>query len=374
MVIDLESDPWLDDIEENIAILESVNLSNLASNKRKMLSRKAHASFIQEHSLPKANHGKYKTDFKKAKRTLILSELDPDVKNKALGGVGAIVADPRRLIQVTAITDAFKAAQLSGRVGCYAFNLHAGHTITVYVIYGYTGGNQKARQARKTNRLAKAIVEEAQAQPSGPCLIVGDFNMHVKALTPFANLISDESWVDVGAEAQIWKQPKEEHTCVTATTKNPSRIDFILANSMAFPMIKDFRVKHDDGFEPHSVLKVKLAADQIIQEQTVIKKPRSLYQIARDQAEEDYAKLRGSNQTMDEEMPYQAWHAYQEALRLNIDEAFKGQKEDLQRHLDVNDADSFWKRWSETFEKTITEYIGLDERGARQYHGHGQAP
>ena len=134
-----------------------------------------------------------------------------------LAGVGAIVGAPRRLIEVTHITDEFTAALESGRIACHAFNLHGAQVITVYTLHGYSGGNQKPERAARTRILTRAIDAEIKAQPKGPTMIVGDFNIDVKKLQSFADLLPDEHWMDLGANAHLWNQPSNEHTCLTAT-------------------------------------------------------------------------------------------------------------------------------------------------------------
>ena len=48
--------------------MESINLNNLKREKTKMLQRKAHATFFQEHSLPKHQHKTFEADFRSVKR------------------------------------------------------------------------------------------------------------------------------------------------------------------------------------------------------------------------------------------------------------------------------------------------------------------
>ena len=87
-----------------------------------------------------------------------------------------MVKTPRRLIQVDPVTPEFKAAMASGRVALYALNLQGGIMIYIYVLYGYTGGEQNKRQAARTAKLARAIETEIATQPGAPTVIVGDFN------------------------------------------------------------------------------------------------------------------------------------------------------------------------------------------------------
>ena len=109
-----------------------------------------------------------------------------------MGGVGAIVKTPRRLIQVDPVTTEFKAAMASGRVALYARNLQGGIMIYIYVLYGYTGGQQSTRQAARTAKLARAIEKEYATQPAGPTMIVGDFNDEPMNIQAFRNLLVDQ--------------------------------------------------------------------------------------------------------------------------------------------------------------------------------------
>lgn len=95
---------------------------------------------------------------------------------------------------------------------------------------------------------------------------MGDVNMPTDAMGFCKDLMDDEGWLDVGGNARTWGAKENEHACMTAAAKKPSRIGIMLASPIAIPLTRDFRVCHDDGLPAHSTLQVKINTEQIIYE------------------------------------------------------------------------------------------------------------
>ena len=70
-----------------------------------------------------------------------------------------------------------------------------------------------------------------------PTLIMADFNATPCTLEAIRELIDDELWEDVGARADWWGSEPNQPTCKTRAGAKETRIDGILANMWALPMI-----------------------------------------------------------------------------------------------------------------------------------------
>ena len=71
------------------------------------------------------------------------------------------------------------------------------------VIYGKSGGSAEAINLTET--IIEAIIEERNSEPCMAAIIVGDFNTSTDKLTNIKDLIEEESWTDLGANANIWE-------------------------------------------------------------------------------------------------------------------------------------------------------------------------
>ena len=104
------------------------------------------------------------------------------------------------------------------------------------------------------------VWNEMQQAPDSPIIIVGDLSCNMEDLCQFNALVSDGTFVDLGARASIWGRPTHEPTCQAHNADSPTRRDYILANRSALLMVKDFNVLKDPtGTLPvHSMLRVVL--------------------------------------------------------------------------------------------------------------------
>ena len=109
-----------------------------------------------------------------------------------------------------------------------------------------------------------------------------------------------------------------------------------------------------------------MAADNIVQEQTTLRKPNSLYKLARQQALDEYKTATKKTECSDEDLPYEAWQAYLDNLRADTDEAFKDVGPSLQEMLSNSQADNFWQKWSSTFEEAIMKRVEVCPSDAKR--------
>ena len=141
---------------------------------------------------------KFLNYMRKEGKTPLCTPTVPKSGGYALGGVGSITTAARRAIQVTPKTEAFKKATARGRVGMFAINLTKSKVVTYVVLYGHTGGRKDAKQAEATNCLLKIAYEELDAQPKGPKILAGDFNVDPSELPFLQTMCQIDGWTDVG--------------------------------------------------------------------------------------------------------------------------------------------------------------------------------
>ena len=78
---------------------------------------------VTEHSLPKSKRKAFENYVSKEGKVSKCSPTVPKVGMNSLGGVASITTASRRVIEITAKTDAFRQAAKRGRLGIYAVNL-----------------------------------------------------------------------------------------------------------------------------------------------------------------------------------------------------------------------------------------------------------
>ena len=237
--------------------IEVANITHAGNHVLDLCRRTCDAMLVQEHTLTPKDIGKVRGILKAKRWKSIFGSLDPQSKT-ALGGVGALAKQPRSFIRVKALSTDFQDAVKTGRCDLFALDCGGRTTALFFNIYGYTGGHQKPKVARRTAMLIRAIITEIQEQPLGPIFICGDLNCDPADIRILQDMLDDKTFTDLGAVAHIWGKPKNEHTCITPNSKTPTRRDFIFANEWGLPMVSDFNVLHQTIFPVHSVLQMSL--------------------------------------------------------------------------------------------------------------------
>ena len=124
--------------------------------------------------------------------------------------------------------------------------------ISVFVVYGFSGGAGNKARAFRTDALITAILKERESSPIGPCAIVGDINCDPEHLKSLQHILCKECWTDVGAVAGRWNQTPLEHTCTVAGATMATRRDYIFTNNLLTPRIRSFRGVHANGLPTHA--------------------------------------------------------------------------------------------------------------------------
>ena len=228
-------------------VLSSVNCICLETNLEEVLQNEADFVFLQEHSAAPSKVSALKGMCEEVARECMLGSLDPNVISHNLGGVGAIAPKHRhRLIYLKPVSPEFREAELNGRAIHFGAGTAGGDVISVFVVYGFSGGAGNNARASPTDALISAILKEWECSPIGPCAILGDINCDPEHLKTLRNMLGKECWTDVGAVADRWNQLAQEHTCTVAGATIATRRDYIFTNSYLTPRIRNFRVVHDN--------------------------------------------------------------------------------------------------------------------------------
>ena len=168
---------------------------------------------------------------------------------KLAAGVGGMAKDTIKMTKADMLIEGFKIAWESGKVEKFALDIGWEEQLTVYDIYGKTGGagiNGGNKQAKVvTEALMQIIQEEIWRSPQGPTLITGDFNAIPNTLEIVREIMEQDHWTDVGSKAHWWGGTPDETTCQCRLNASPSRTDGILANLEAMIMIHKFYVTKD---------------------------------------------------------------------------------------------------------------------------------
>ena len=240
--------------------------------------------------------------------------LDPNVRKHNLGGVGGIARSHHRIIEIEPIADQFKSAVANGRAIHLGLGLKNGLMLSVYVVYGWTGGSGSKAQASKTNKLFQAIRHERAHQPMGPSCIMGDFNADPQHIQELHDMLTDGMWTDLGAIGSKWGGTDNEYTCITANSNKPTRRDYIIVNHEMLPMVEHFHVLHDNVYPTHATLQLKINVDNITHEKAIPQIPLPLYDLLRNQIEGD---ITGDNLTKEQ---HEQWNDVLRRYRSRLDD------------------------------------------------------
>ena len=244
--------------------LDVQNTTNLNTQATGLLQRKANCTIFQEHSLDwdelaSVNNFCAGNGYRPPK----CGPTDPE-HTRASAGVGFIIARPHNAIDVPPQTDSFKDAVATGRCNHHAIEIGCSTTVSVYNLYGWTGGHTNPIAAGRTNKLVCSCHAEMDQHPPGPRLLVGDLNAEPEDLVQLMHMTTEEHWVDIGKHADKWGKQPEQNTCKAPNATDATRRDFIFANNEALALIKDFQVIDDQLFPVHATLRLILRGDRVL--------------------------------------------------------------------------------------------------------------
>lgn len=185
----------------------------------------------------------FSEDFKKQ---LIGSGLDPNLEHPT-GGVGATCSCGDSLFELKPVDEGFRRQCQLSRTLCCGYGKGKGSKLVIfYIVHGYPGGHGSSFKANAMCSIIQVIADDVSLRPNGAVFIIGDLNADAPDLPRVQKLIQDEGWTDLGAIADQWGQPKEQHTCITKTSNQPTRTDYILASPMGVQLVSHFQVTPHD--------------------------------------------------------------------------------------------------------------------------------
>ena len=89
-------------------------------------------------------------------------------------------------------------------------------------------------------------------------------------------MIAEKAWTDLGSEASWWGGTDNQTTCQTRPTPKATRIDGVVANQYALPLVQSFEVISDDIIPTHSVVRATLCKEKLHEKRYYIKTLPSL--------------------------------------------------------------------------------------------------
>ena len=89
-------------------------------------------------------------------------------------------------------------------------------------------------------------------------------------------MIWEDEWIDAGHCADWWGGVKDAPTCHQRAVAKETRIDGILANMWALPMIRDFKVTKNEDVPTHAVIELTLEEKEDIEARSFVKTLPSL--------------------------------------------------------------------------------------------------
>ena len=253
------------------------------------------------------------------------------------------------MFQLPPLTPDFQQAVDNGRVLHLALGLGKGKLLSTFVIYGWTGGAQNKKAARKSAALFEAIIGEIAAHPLGPMLIMGNLNSDPKHIAPLEELLARQSWTDIGAIADTWGRVPFEPTCLTAVSNRPSRRDYMFCNSQLLPLVSDFEVMFRASIPTHATIRLTLKVFDVPILLRVAKQLPNMWLIT----QEHYEQLNENLAELPEHEKQLLWKQYLCGLHAKMDTVFCDHHERLHQLLAARELDEFWHQWSSLFEDAI---------------------
>ena len=104
-------------------------------------------------------------------------------------------------------------------------------------------------------------------QPDGPKFVVGDGNAATADITSLNLALptpeeETHAWHDLGALAELWGQTPCEPTCKAYNANQPTRRDYVFANTFGFELVENFEGSWKDLYAVHATISFTLDLDK----------------------------------------------------------------------------------------------------------------
>ena len=126
------------------------------------------------------------------------------------------------------------------------------------------------------------IFNELKMQPDGPKFVVGDVNattadimsLNLALLTPDGET---HAWHDIGALAELWGQTPCEPTCKAYNANQPTRRDYVIANTEGLELVESFEVNWKDLFAVHATIQFTINLEALEEKKRVVSRAESFH-------------------------------------------------------------------------------------------------
>ena len=180
--------------------------------------------------------------------------------NVVAGGVAVLARHGLPLRGVPPHDDAEKRLWETGR-WCHATVPYGSgrHLLHLMSVYGYTGSSQPD-EVRRNDDLLRDVLVVASALGDVPIVVAGDFNIKPDHSATLLAAYATGKWHDVAASVAAAAGVAPGATCFSRADRGSSgsRIDYVLANSVAFPAVENLTLVQDTGLPTHLPLRLLL--------------------------------------------------------------------------------------------------------------------
>eukprot|EP00973_Karenia_brevis_P061011 8483536-Karenia_brevis.AAC.1 len=114
--------------------------------------------------------------------------------------------------------------------------------LVVANVYGWTNGHCDSDAAARTDDLIQAILEEFDALPPGPKVLLGDLNADVGDLPTLQGQVDCGKLFDLGQHAQLFGGQAFAPICFPPNSGTPSRRDYVFVTPDLIPFVHAFQV------------------------------------------------------------------------------------------------------------------------------------
>ena len=202
-----------------------------------------------------------------------------------------------------------------------------------------------------------------------PVILLGDIKCDTNDCQIIRDWLEVDSWVDLGHNAHIWGQERDEATCLAPGASVATRRDFVFTNPEAFPLVTNFRVLHQSIYPVHSILQFTLRSQNITKRITKANTPLSMHKTFIKHFDDNHPAAADNDEAR--KARHEAWKVYLNRFHSVMKECFRAQTANLQSLLDKGDTNSLWIKWNNIIEDAFCSFCDIDESSQKHHRGHG---
>ena len=238
----------------NHTILDFINVTSLRKHFTTTMSTNATYTAIAEHTTPINHIAAIKRSFKQADQRIFLSPLHDEAIGESSGVGIAISNNDAKCIPYSYKDPQLKTFYNQGRLASFYINVEGGNTLLTHIIYLWTGSAHNNKAKSRSNDLIDILMNEIQALPTCPQIIIGDMNCEPADIAALQTRVNNGQWNDLGSKAETWGERANLPTCKAQHTGNSHRRDIALANEHAAQLVNKFQVIWDPRYRTHAKL------------------------------------------------------------------------------------------------------------------------